>query len=108
MSQDAIPASPYDIHVWQGTGEGFPLVIQARDDRDPARLCRFLAEHHDWALQKLSAHGALLFRGFDVGDAPAFEQVARAVDPELKNEYLGTSPRNALTPHVFTASELPP
>ena len=72
-------------------------MIQARDDRDPARLCRFLAEHHDWALQRLAAHGALLFRGFDVADAPAFERVARAVDAELKNEYLGTSPRNALT-----------
>jgi hypothetical protein len=49
-----------------------------------------------------------LFRGFAVTDAPAFEKVARAVDDDLKNEYLGTSPRNALTPHIFTASELPP
>ena len=43
-----------------------------------------------------------------MADAPAFERVARAIDDELKNEYLGTSPRNALTAHVFTASELPP
>jgi hypothetical protein len=43
-----------------------------------------------------------------VRDAPGFEQVARAVDGDLKNEYLGTSPRNALTDYVFTASELPP
>ena len=48
MSLAPIPASPYDIHVWQGSSEGLPLVIQARDDRDPARLCRFLAEHHDY------------------------------------------------------------
>ena len=108
MSLDPTPASPYHVHTWEGSAEGFPLVIQAREDRDPARLCRFLAEHHDWALQALAAHGALLFRGFDVTDAPAFERVARAVDAELKNEYLGTSPRNALTSHVFTASELPP
>ena len=41
-------------------------------------------------------------------DAPAFERVARAVEPGLKNDYLGTSPRNALTGYVFSASELPP
>jgi hypothetical protein len=50
----------------------------------------------------------VLFRGFEVFDAPAFERVARAVEPVLQNEYLGTSPRNALTEYTFTASELPP
>jgi alpha-ketoglutarate-dependent taurine dioxygenase len=103
-----MPASPYDIRVWEGSEQGLPLVVEARSDRDPARLCRFLADQHDWARRSLAAHGALLFRGFDVRDAAAFERVARAIDPELKNEYLGTSPRNALTDYVFTASELPP
>jgi alpha-ketoglutarate-dependent taurine dioxygenase len=56
----------------------------------------------------LVRYGAILFRGFDVVDAPTFERVVRAIDDDLKNEYLGTSPRNALTRHVFTASELPP
>ena len=55
----------------------------------------------------LARHGALLFRDFDVADAPAFEQVARAIDDDLKCDYLGTSPRDALTGYVFTASELP-
>lgn len=102
------PASPYDVREWEGSHEGLPLVIEARGDRDPARLGRFLLEQKDWVRERLAAHGAILLRGFDVNDARAFEQVARAIDPELKNEYLGTSPRNALTPHVFTASELPP
>jgi hypothetical protein len=47
-------------------------------------------------------------RGFGIDSAQAFEAAARAVEPELKNEYLGTSPRDALTPYVFSASELPP
>ena len=37
-----------------------------------------------------------------------FEQVARAISPQLKKDYLGTSPRDALTEYVFSASELPP
>jgi alpha-ketoglutarate-dependent taurine dioxygenase len=102
------PESPYWISPWSGHADALPLVIEAREDRDPGRLCRFLAEHHGWARASLASHGALLFRGFAVEDAPGFERVARAIDDELKNEYLGTSPRNALTSHVFTASELPP
>jgi alpha-ketoglutarate-dependent taurine dioxygenase len=42
-----------------------------------------------------------------VSAARDFERVARAIDPDLKNEYLGTSPRSGLTDYVFTASELP-
>jgi alpha-ketoglutarate-dependent taurine dioxygenase len=77
-------------------------------DRDVGHLCTWIQANHDWTRQQLRTWGALLFRGFEVRDAAAFERVARAVDDELKNEYLGTSPRNALTSHVFTASELPP
>lgn len=53
-------------------------------------------------------HGALRLRGFDLLGADDFEQVAMALEPDLKNDYLGTSPRNARSRYVFTASELPP
>ena len=56
----------------------------------------------------LESHGAVLYRGFPVATPESFEAVARAIDPELKNDYLGTSPRDALTEYVFSASELPP
>lgn len=52
--------------------------------------------------------GTLRFRGFDVLGAEAFERVAQALEPDLKNDYLGTSPRNAKSRYVFSASELPP
>lgn len=88
--------------------QGLPLLIQATSDPDPARLCDWLRANAEWAQDSLVRHGALLFRGFGVQHAADFERVARAVDDDLKNEYLGTSPRNALTDYVFTASELPP
>lgn len=103
-----LPESPYAIHAQDGRADGLPLVVEAAGDRDPEHLREWIVREHDWVLDRLSFHGALLFRGFAVHHAPAFESVARAVDDELKNEYLGTSPRNALTSHVFTASELPP
>ena len=108
MAAAARPDSPYAIRTWDGSPDGLPLVVEARGDRDPERLRDWMRREHDWLRERLATHGALLFRGFAIETAPAFESIARAVDDELKNEYLGTSPRNALTPHVFTASELPP
>lgn len=87
-----------------------PLVIEpmGREARSVSALTAWMAENHTDLRQKITEHGALLFRGFAVDGAVGFERVARAVDPHLENEYLGTSPRNALTSHVFSASELPP
>lgn len=87
-----------------------PLVIEplGREGRPVPALTAWIAENHARLQRQLTEHGALLFRGFAVEGAADFERVARAVDPHLKNDYLGTSPRNALTSHVFSASELPP
>ena len=91
---------------------GLPLVVRPEDGGDTgvARLVAWLRERPEWVAEKQTAHGALLFRGFDVRDGDDFEAIARAVDPELANEYLGTSPRDAITAsgYVFSASELPP
>ena len=97
-----------EIRSHDGAPAGVPLVIEARDDSSVAALCAWIAARREWVHDRLLAHGAILFRGFEVFDAPAFERVARSIDDGLQNEYLGTSPRNALTSHVFTASELPP
>lgn len=52
-------------------------------------------------------HGSLRLRGFAVQGAEPFEQAALALEPDLKNDYLGTSPRAARSRYVFSASELP-
>ncbi|MBC8292507.1 MAG: TauD/TfdA family dioxygenase [Proteobacteria bacterium] len=72
-------------------------------------LAAWLSENSDWVQARLLEHGALLFRGFRVTAAPDFESVARALEPELGTEYLGTSPREPLqgSRYVFSASELP-
>jgi len=91
---------------------GLPLVVRPGEggDRSVERLAAWLREHPEWVAERQVAHGALLFRGFDVSTGEDFEAIARAVDPDLKNEYLGTSPRDAITEsgYVFSASELPP
>ncbi len=89
-------------------GGRLPLLIEPSAGAGARDLEAWLTEHRAFVEEKLVAHGALLARGFAVGDAAAFERVARAVSPDLKNDYLGTSPRDGLTQYVFSASELPP
>ncbi|MES2489388.1 MAG: TauD/TfdA family dioxygenase [Pseudomonadota bacterium] len=68
----------------------------------------WIVEQRDQIETEWVHHGALRLRGFDLLGAADFEQVAKALEPDLKNDYLGTSPRNARSQYVFTASELPP
>src|SRR5262245_13773972 len=106
----AAPASlsiPHATYPLAAHPDALPLVVEARGDRTATALAGWCKANATFVADALSRHGAILFRDFDVPDAPAFEQVARAIDDDLKCDYLGTSPRDALTGYVFTASELP-
>lgn len=71
-------------------------------------VVEFINANIDEINQGLLNNGAVLFRGFGIREAIEFEHASKAVDSELKNDYLGTSPRNKITDYVFSASELPP
>ena len=83
-----------------------PLVVDANGARDRDRLVAWLRDRADWVQRTLARNGALLLRGFDVPDAPAFESVARAIDPGVRADFLGT-PSARLTDDVFRASDVP-
>lgn len=87
-----------------------PLVLRPRGAcaRKVEYLSAMLAAERPWVESALAAHGALLIREAPVAGPKDFEKVALALCPGLKNDYLGTSPRDALTTYVFSASELPP
>lgn len=95
------------IHPFGGQPNGLPLIVEPTTHPAPADLAECLRKDREWALERLRRHGAILFRGFAVVGPGDFERIARAIDDDLKNEYLGTSPRDALTEYVFSASELP-
>jgi hypothetical protein len=107
MAAPAAVAIPYASYPLPGHPDALPLVVEARGERTAAALAAWLGANAAWVADALLRHGAILFRDFQVFDAPAFERVARAIDDDLKCDYLGTSPRDALTGYVFTASELP-
>ncbi len=79
-----------------------PLVVEPAPAaaRGEAALLSWVGAHRAYLEERLTLHGAVLLRGFEVEGAHGFERVARAFEPVLQNEYLGTSPRNALTSHA--------
>jgi alpha-ketoglutarate-dependent taurine dioxygenase len=99
------PSDAYRIRTMDD--RDLPLVVEPNGNANVVDLATWLRSRRDWVREMMTHHGAVLFRGFDVTGASDFERIARAIDDDLKNEYLGTSPRNALTDYVFSASELP-
>lgn len=98
-------ANPSSV-PWRLSGE-LPLHLEPDADSSVGALCEGLREHADWLRQSLLQYGAIRFRGFDVRAPEDFERIARCVNPALGKDYLGTSPRDAVTEYVFNASELP-
>lgn len=88
-----------------------PLVIRPAPgaDTSPQALLGFLDGHSGWTRDQLEGHGALLFRGFAVTNASAFEQISATIEvTPLATTYEGTSPRTSMSKYVKTAADLPP
>ncbi|MBW0433665.1 TauD/TfdA family dioxygenase [Leptospira yasudae] len=87
-----------------------PVVYQPNnaDQKSKQALIQWIKSNKRALTEDLKQYGAILFRGFDVASPQDFEDVILNVDSNLKNNYLGTSPRNQVTKYAFTATELPP
>lgn len=94
---------PYRLVAGQDGGP--PLGIDSNGTPSRDRLLGWLRDRNGWVRSSLVEHGAILLRGFDVPDARAFEEVARAVEPNLRNDFFGT-PDNRRTDFAFPASEV--
>lgn len=87
-----------------------PVVYQPNSTTQKSKqiLIQWIKSNKRALTDDLKQYGAILFRGFNVTSPQDFEEVILNVDPNLKNNYLGTSPRNQVTKYTFTATELPP
>lgn len=88
----------------------FIVTPQTIGSNSIGKLKDYIQENLSELNQKMAQNGAVLFRGFEVNQPADFEAIAKTLDSDLKNDYLGTSPRNIVkgTEYVFSASELPP
>lgn len=94
---------------------GLPLAIEAQgsgnnnnDDNDAAGLVSWVRANADAMERALLAHGALLFRSFDVPDVAGFESAATAMTGGLANyRDIGGGPRERVEGRVYTSTNMP-
>lgn len=95
----------------QQTPEGtFPLLVENNQPLNQGALTAILGENKSVIESKLKQAGAILFRGFPVKDADAFDAFVRALGYEsfTYKESLSNAVRINYTERVFTANEAPP
>lgn len=84
-----------------------PAIFMPSGDMD---LAAFLSANRDLIAEGLNAKGAVLFRGFAVPDAMAFDAAVGGYGGEnfAYEKSLSNAVRVNVTPRVFTANEAPP
>lgn len=102
------------LEIHEEDSNALPVMITPPSDasestRSSEFLSKWCAENKSFVDELLRRHGAVKLRGFRVDDPKDFEQVVKAYEKKLSNEYLGTSPRTlqAGTESVFSAAEFP-
>ena len=85
-------------------GETFPLVIHPNVEE--IDFLAWAKNNREFIETQLFQHGAILFRGFNVGSVSLFESFAQAICPELFGEY-GDLPRAGLGGKVYGSTPYP-
>lgn len=96
----------------QVAGRDFPLVVTPPNEAvasDHDAFERWMSEHKAELHQRLIDHGAILFRGFPVPSADAFESFLDMSDYRNMPYVGGAAPRTQVTSsRIVTANESPP
>lgn len=82
-----------------------PLLIQPRGRVEA--LADLVCANKTSLDEILLEHGAILFRGFNIGDAIQFGEVTNAIGSERLDYVYRSTPRAAVGDGVFTATEYP-
>jgi alpha-ketoglutarate-dependent taurine dioxygenase len=70
-------------------------------------LAAWAANNQAYVEKQLLEHGGILFRGFDVREAPQFEEFIRNVSGELLEYRERSSPRSQVSGFVYTSTDYP-
>lgn len=105
-----VSISPLLEQISLDDGNSFPLVLSLKSDtfKNVTELASFVEEYREELLDRLLQCGAILFRGFPVPDAMAFDAFARAFKWTPLPYIGGAAPRRQVTDIVFTSNESPP
>lgn len=82
-----------------------PLVI--RPNNAAFDLIEWARENREYVDAALAKHGALLFRGFDIGGAATFGQFIKTLSGDLIEYHERSSPRSEVGERVYTSTNYP-
>lgn len=82
-----------------------PIQLLANPNESAITLSKWLTNAGDDLPDLLHKNGAILFRGFGVTSAAAFEAVCRSGTPDLTDYTGGGSPRTHVAGKVYTSTE---
>src|SRR5262249_32157542 len=83
-----------------------PLVMWPREGG--IDLSEWAGSNRAYLERELEKHGAILFRGFNLKSAPAFERFVRAVSGEVLEYNERSSPRSQISGRIYTSTDYPP
>jgi alpha-ketoglutarate-dependent taurine dioxygenase len=86
--------------------ETLPYVMQP--NVDGVDVIAWADAHRDRVEEKLQAHGAVLFRDFDLEDVDDFERFSESVSADLLDYTERSSPRTNVGGKVYTSTDYPP
>ena len=87
------------------SGETLPLVVQPVVEG--VDLVQWAAHNREFIESRLSRHGAILFRDFDVKAVAEFEQFISAVSGDLLDYTYRSTPRSQVSGKIYTSTEYP-
>jgi alpha-ketoglutarate-dependent taurine dioxygenase len=107
MKRKAVSLSPQALVTAEGLSpeQDFPLVM--RPAVGGVNLVEWASNNRAHIEQELLAHGAILFRGFNVETVERFGEFARALSPELLDYLERAAPRTEVGRNVYTSTEYP-
>lgn len=86
-----------------------PLIISPRYNDTLSFLTEWLTHNRSWVEEQMLTYGAVLIRGFDISSPVELEKAILALQPNLCQDYRGTSPRSVFdgTDYIFSAADVP-
>lgn len=70
-------------------------------------IVAWFADHRDELRTQLTAHGALLFRGFGLSSAEDFRRLCEVATPDLLQYRERSTPRSTVQGNIYTSTEYP-
>src|SRR5688572_17470127 len=93
----------HEVEITMPTKE-YPLVIHAVQNVD---CLKWGEDYKNQIREMLLEHGAILFRGFKIGDAQKFNQLFTTISGDAMEYKNRTSPRERIHNNVYTSTSHP-